>query len=84
MNGKGTLILSLVSLGVGTALMYWFDPDTGRRRRSQTRNQTRRAIRQAQKLADNASRSLDRVSRMSWQEVGKAVVPLTAKALLGR
>jgi gas vesicle protein len=84
MNGKGTVILSLVGLGVGSALMYLFDPSAGKRRRAQARNQTKRCLRSAQKMIDTTSHTLEKVKRMDLADIGKALVPVTAKALLWR
>ena len=84
MNGKSGLVMSLVAFGVGSAMMYYCDPTNGRRRRDRARQVTRRTVRQAQKMADQTSRSLSKVRNMDWQDVAKLLVPVGAKALLWR
>jgi len=85
MNGsKAGLIAGLVGIGVGSALMYWFDPSAGKRRRSHARYQTRRVVRRVQKVVDTTSNGLQKLSRIDLADAAKALVPERAKALLGR
>jgi len=84
MNGGKSLITALAAVGVGSALMYWFDPDAGKRRRAQTRSSARRAAVKFQRAVDTASRSMEKVSGMDWGDVARALIPITAKALLWR
>jgi hypothetical protein len=84
MNGKTGVVMGLVGVGVGTALMYWLDPANGRRRRDRARHATRRAIRKAQRIADTASRTIEKVSHMDLGDAAKMIAPLTAKALVWR
>jgi len=60
MNGKSGLFTTLVAVGVGGALMYWFDPDAGKRRRAQTRVTSRRIAADVQRAIDRSSRGLER------------------------
>jgi hypothetical protein len=75
------LILGLTGLGIGSALMYWFDPASGKRRRSHARYQARRVKRRAEKVIDTTSHTLEKVGRMGFTGVGKALIPVTAKLL---
>ena len=84
MNGGKSVIATMVAFGVGGALMYLFDPAAGRKRRAQTRATARRAAAKFQKALDSTSHSIDKLSRMDWKDVAKAVVPVTARALLSR
>jgi hypothetical protein len=89
MNGsKVGLIAGLIGLSAGGALMYWFDPTNGKRRRAHARYQTRRVARRVQKAADATSRGLTRVSRtlrrIEIADVAHALVPATARAFIGR
>jgi len=81
---KNGVLMSLVAFGVGSAIMYYCDPTNGRRRRDRARKVTQRTMREAQKMADQASRSLNKVKDMEWSDLAKAMVPVTAKALLWR
>jgi hypothetical protein len=81
---KNGFVMSLLAFGVGSALMYYWDPTNGRRRRDRARQVTRRTMRQAQKVADTATRNLGHVKDMDWSDVARALVPVTAKALLWR
>jgi len=82
MNGKTGLVMSLIAFGVGSAVMYYYDPTNGRRRRDHARQVTRRTMRKAQKVADATSRSLENVTHMDWSDVAKMVVPVAAKKLI--
>ena len=84
MNGKSGLVMSLAAFGVGSALMYYCDPTNGRRRRDHARHVTRRTLRKAQKFADATSRSIEKVSRIDWQDAAKMLVPVAAKTLIWR
>ena len=84
MNGRTSVLMALIGVGVGTALMYWMDPTNGRRRRDRTRRSTQRAVRNLQKFADKTSRNLEKVSGMDWSDAAKMLVPVGAKALLRR
>jgi hypothetical protein len=82
MNGKTGLVMSLIAFGVGSAVMYYCDPTNGRRRRDHARKVTQRTMRQAQKMADSTSRSLEKVTHMDWSDVVKMVAPVAAKKLI--
>jgi hypothetical protein len=84
MNGKTGLILGIAGLGVGSALMYWFDPTVGRRRRAHARYEARRAARRVQKVIDTTSHGLEKLARMDLADAAKALVPTRAKALIWR
>jgi cytochrome P450 len=84
MNGKTGLVMSLVAFGVGSAVMYFCDPNHGRRRRDHARHFTRKTVRRAQKMADETSRRLEKVSHMDLGDMAKMLVPISAKALLWR
>jgi hypothetical protein len=75
------LIAGVVGIGLGTALMYWFDPSSGKRRRSHARYQTRRVARRVQKVVDTTSHGLQKLGRIDLADAAKALVPVTAKAL---
>ena len=81
---KNGVMMSLLAFGVGSAVMYYCDPTNGRRRRDRVRHVTKRTLRDAQKLADQASRNLGKVKDMDWADVAKVLVPVTAKSLLWR
>lgn len=84
MNGKTGLVMSLVAFGVGSAVMYYWDPTNGKRRRDHARRVSRHTIRKAQKFADETTRQLDKVRKMDWQDAAKILVPVAAKALVWR
>jgi hypothetical protein len=85
MNGsKAGIISTLIGVGVGGALMYWLDPATGRRRRAQVRQTTRRALRQCQKCIDVTSRNLDKIAHMELKDAARTFLPPTAKAMIWR
>jgi hypothetical protein len=84
MNGKSGLVMSLVAFGVGSAIMYYWDPTNGKRRRDHVRRVSRHTMRKAQKLADATSRNLEKVRRMDWQDAAKVLAPVAAKALVWR
>jgi hypothetical protein len=84
MNGKTGLVTSLIAFGVGSALMYYWDPTNGKRRRDHARHVTRRTLRKAQKYADATAHSIEKVSRMDWQDAAKMLVPVAAKTLIWR
>lgn len=80
-----------VGVGVGSALMYWFDPSAGKRRRAHMRYETRRVVKQVQSIGKQLQKSIDRtandlekISRMSVGEVAEALVPKKARALIMR
>lgn len=81
---KNGVTFSLLAFGIGSALMYYWDPTNGRRRRDRARQVTKRTVRQAQKMADTTARNLGNVKDMDWGDVAKLLVPVTAKALLWR
>jgi hypothetical protein len=45
-----------IGAGIGAGLMYWFDPDRGKRRRSIARGKTRRQIRRLERVIEIAAR----------------------------
>jgi hypothetical protein len=81
---KNGVVMSMVAFGIGSAIMYYWDPTNGRRRRAHARQITKRTVRQAQKVADTTARNLGHVKDMEWGDVAKLLVPVTAKALLWR
>jgi hypothetical protein len=80
---RNGVVTSLLALGVGSALMYYWDPTNGRRRRDRARQLSKRTMREARKMADATAKRLDRVKDMDWSDLAKILVPVTAKALLG-
>lgn len=56
-------ILSLTSLGLGAALMYWLDPQHGRRRRVDLRNRATSVANQGFRALDIATRDLENRAR---------------------
>lgn len=85
MNGsKAGVIAGMIGLGVGGALMYWFDPSAGRKRRAQARDATRRVTRRMQKIINTTSRTLQKVSHLELGEAARVLLPAPAKAWIGR
>jgi hypothetical protein len=81
MNGRTGLIAG-VGMGIlGGALMYWFDPAAGKRRRSHARYEARRAVRGVRKALDKTTRDLVKITRIELPDIAKALVPLKVRAL---
>ncbi|WP_176736733.1 BON domain-containing protein [Oligoflexus tunisiensis] len=57
------LLSVLTSAGIGAALVYLFDPDSGNRRRALIRERANRTVHDAQRFLDVASRDLQNRSR---------------------
>jgi hypothetical protein len=97
-NKAGVVAVGIaVGLGIGGALMYWFDPSAGKRRRAHMRHEARRVVKQVQnvgskvqsagkhlqKTIDRTAGDLAKISRMKVSEVAGAIVP-KAKAMIAR
>ena len=90
MNKQLTFISGL---GLGAGLMYWFDPDKGRRRRAQVRDQLAHTARVAGDTLDKASRDIsNRIdgliaemgSMLKREAVSDDVLVARVRAKLGR
>lgn len=86
-------ILSLTSLGLGAALMYWLDPQHGRRRRVDLRNRTVSFANQGVRALDIATRDLENRARgfaaeaksmLSREEPTDETIVQRARSRLGR
>ena len=71
-----------IGLTIGGALMYWYDPSAGKRRRAHMRHETRRIVkqvqsvgRQFQKTIDRTTDDLSKLSRMRVGQMAGALVP---------
>jgi len=85
MNGsKAGVIAGLIGLGGGSALMYWFDPSAGKKRRAQARDTTRRVTRRMQKVINTTSHTLHKIGHLELGEAAMALLPPPAKAWIGR
>ena len=70
-NGYATNIgLVLASMGLGALLMYLFDPDRGRGRRAQLRDQVSSKVRHAGEAAEAKARDLRNRAKGLMHEVG--------------
>jgi len=85
--------MSLASLGIGAALMYWFDPEHGRRRRVELKNQAIRLGNEGVRALDIATRDFEnRVrgfvaenrARLSREIPSDETIVQRARAKLGR
>lgn len=71
---KGELFLTfLAGLGSGAALMYFLDPDRGRRRRALVGDQVTSLTNNAQKTIGKKQRDLQNRAKGLWAETRKAV-----------
>lgn len=86
-------MMSLASLGLGAGLMYWLDPQHGRRRRMDTRNRAVHLVTEGTNAIDIAVRDLEnRVQGLAAEAKGMVfretatdeVVNQRARAKLGR
>lgn len=68
-------IALLASTGLGAALMYYFDPDRGTRRRSMMRDRVNRARSRARRSADAAMKDVTNRARGTFAELCSAVAP---------
>ena len=68
-------IALLTGTGIGAALMYYFDPDRGTRRRSLARDQVRRATSRARRSADAAVKDVANRTRGTFSELRSAIAP---------
>src|SRR5262249_41915351 len=68
-------IALLASTGIGAALMYYFDPDVGTRRRSLARAQILRARSRARRSADAAMKDVTNRTRGTFAELRSAIAP---------
>src|SRR5262249_32514684 len=68
-------IALLTGTGIGAALMYYFDPDRGTRRRSLARDQLRRATSRARRSADAAVKDVSNRTRGTFSELRSAIAP---------
>ena len=92
MDTKAGVITGVaVGIGVGSALMYWYDPSAGKRRRADMRYEARRVVKQIQKTGkqmqktiDRTANDLEKISRMRVVDVAEALVPKKARALILR
>lgn len=86
-------VISIGSLGLGAGLMYLFDPDRGRRRRSLLSDQITSVCRQSSDMLDKATRDMSNRSRglmagtralLRNEEVTDEVVVARVRSKLGR
>jgi len=68
-------ITLLAGTGIGAALMYYFDPDRGTRRRSLARDQVRRATSKARRSADAAVKDVTNRTRGTFAELRSSIAP---------
>src|SRR5262245_54231402 len=61
--------------GIGAALMYYFDPDRGTRRRSMMRDRVNRARSRARRSADAAMKDVTNRTRGTFAELRSAIAP---------
>jgi hypothetical protein len=84
MNGKASVVVGAcigMGIGIGGALMYWFDPAIGKRRRAHARYKAYRIARRVRKAVDTASHDLKKISR-EIPEAARRIVPEKARAML--
>lgn len=86
-------MMSLANLGIGAALMYWLDPEHGRRRRVEVKHQAIRLGNEGMRALDIATRDLEnRVrgfvaesrARLSTDIASDETIAQRARAKLGR
>jgi uncharacterized membrane protein len=68
-------IALLTGTGIGAALMYYFDPDRGMRRRSLVRDRVNRARSRARRSADVAVKDVTNRARGTFAELRSAIAP---------
>jgi len=86
-------LMSLANLGIGAALMYWLDPEHGRRRRVEVKHQAIRLGNEGMRALDIATRDLEnRIrgffaenrARFSRETASDETIAQRARAKLGR
>ena len=92
MDSKAGFVAMGIGIGaaVGGAVMYWFDPSAGKRRRAHVRYEVRHAVKQVQNAGKHLQKTIDRtaddlskISRMKVSDVAGVFVP-KARAILAR
>lgn len=84
MNRQTTMVVGTcigVGMGIGGALMYWFDPKVGSRRRAHARYKANRIARSAKRMIDTTSHKVVKISQ-GLPATAKSLVPAKAWAML--
>ena len=86
MEGRAGLVATCfaIGLGIGSVVMYLYDPAAGKRRRSHIRHEAKRLKRGVTRSIDKTTHTLSKMARIGLPGLAMGLVPGRARALIGR